>query len=105
LACSFASGVAIEVLIGMLAGRREAWDSGIFWVVGMPVLIVSAYVFGTAAGRRPVPIGYAPFAGVLVAMLLKTGAGSMLPLGIVLLAFLGLPGVMAAWLGVKRANV
>ncbi len=104
LACSFAAGFAIELLIGMLAGRREAWDSGMFWVLGYPAMILVAYVFGAAAGVRPVLIGYAPFAGLLVAMLLKTGAGSLLPLGIIMTMFLGLPAVFAALLGARRAS-
>jgi hypothetical protein len=104
LACSFASGFAIELLIGMFAGRREAWDSGMFWVLGYPAMILAAYVFGSAARVRPLLIGYAPFAGLLIAMLLKTGAGPLLPLGIIMMVFLGLPALLAAWWGARRAN-
>lgn len=92
-----AVGVAVETVL--TGNRREAWDSPSYWSAGLPLMILGALVCGFFARRKQVLIGYAPFLGQLLAMLVKTGAGSMLPLGIIFMGALGLSGVAAAFAG------
>ncbi|MGC4050151.1 MAG: hypothetical protein QM757_12270 [Paludibaculum sp.] len=99
IAAAAATGIAVELVIGNLGHGREAWDVSSYWTVGLPVLLAAALVFGFAARQAPVLIGYAPFAGQLAAMTAKTGGGSMIVPGILLLAGLGLGGVAAAYVG------
>jgi hypothetical protein len=98
-----ASGVAVEIGVGAMGHRREAWDSVAYWSFGLPLMVLVALVCGFVARRKAVPIGYAPFGAQLVTMVVKTGAGSMLPLGVIFMAILGLSGVAAAfgggWIG------
>lgn len=98
-AAAVAVGVAVEIGIGQIGHRREAWDSGSYWSLGLPLMILATLVCGFSARQRTVLIGYAPFAAQLLTMLVKTGAGSMLPLGVILMGVLGLSGVVAAFLG------
>ena len=45
VAASVLTGVALELGIHALSGRREAWDSPQYWSIGIPsALIVSAVV-------------------------------------------------------------
>ncbi|MCI0348081.1 MAG: hypothetical protein L0Z53_01540 [Acidobacteriales bacterium] len=98
-AIAAASGVAVEMLITAIANRRESWDSPYYWTLGIPAMLATALACGFYARRNLVTIGYAPFFGQLIAMLLKTGVGSMLPLGIILMAIIGSSGVAAAYFG------
>ena len=54
---------------------------------------------GFLARRSRVIIGYAPFLGQLLTMVVRTAGGSMLPLGIIFSGFIGLSGVAAAFAG------
>ena len=94
-----ATGIAIELMVGQIGHRREAWDAPTYWSLGLPLMLAAALLFGFLAREAPVAIGYAPFAGQLAAMLVKTGAGSMIVPGAILLAILGGAGVAAAYLG------
>jgi hypothetical protein len=93
------AGAAVEVGVAATSHRREAWDAPTYWVIGLPVMMVAAFLAGLAEKHHFVRIGYAPFAGQLVAMVVRTGGGSMLPVGMILLGVIGLSGVLAAFVG------
>ena len=98
-AISASVGVAVEIIISEIGQRRESWDSPYYWTFGVPAMIAGALVCGFLARRSRVSIGYAPFLGQLLTMVVRTGGGSMLPLGIVFSGFIGLSGVAAAFAG------
>ena len=94
-----AVGGAVEIALSVTARRREAWDSEYYWIFGVPAMILAAFICGLFARRGPVRIGYAPFLGQLITMVVRTGGGSLLPLGIILIGIIGLSGVLAAFVG------
>ena len=98
-AISASVGVAVEIIISEIGQRRESWDSPSYWTFGVPAMIAGALVCGFLARRSRVSIGYAPFLGQLLTMVVRTGGGSMLPLGIIFSGFIGLSGVAAAFAG------
>jgi hypothetical protein len=99
VAISASVGVAVEIIITAIGQRRESWDSPSYWTVGVPAMIAGALICGFLARRSRVSIGYAPFLGQLITMVVRTGGGSMLPLGIIFSGFIGLSGVAAAFAG------
>lgn len=99
-AISAAAGVAVEIAVSLAAHRREAWDSPYYWTFGVPAMILAAFLCGVFSRRAPLRIGYAPFLGQLITMVVRTGGGSLLPLGIILMGVIGLSGVLAALVGV-----
>ena len=96
---SAAVGVAVEIIISEIGQRRESWDSPYYWTLGVPAMIAGALICGFLARRSRVSIGYAPFLGQLITMVVRTGAGSMLPLGVIFSGLIGLSGVAAAFAG------
>ncbi len=98
-AISASVGVAVEIIISQIGRRRESWDSPYYWTFGVPAMIAGALICGFLARRSRVSVGYAPFLGQLITMVVRTGGGSMLPLGIIFSGFIGLSGVAAAFVG------
>jgi hypothetical protein len=92
-------GVAVEIIITAIEQRRESWDSPYYWTFGVPAMMAGALICGFLARRSRAIIGYAPFLGQLITMVVRTGGGSMLPLGIIFSGFIGLSGVAAAFAG------
>ena len=43
---SVATGVALELGIHALSGRREAWDSAQYWTIGLPLAAAVAAAAG-----------------------------------------------------------
>jgi len=103
-ALAFLAGAVVEVVISTLGHRSEAWDSPYYFTLGFPAMLVASFLIAAATRKQVVLIGYAPFAGQLITMVARTGGGSMLPLGIIYMGFLGLPGVLAAALGINAGN-
>lgn len=96
----FAVGAAVELGIGKWGG--EAWDSGAYWVTGLPLMFAAVFAGGIVSRQKPWLLGYAPFAGQIITMLAESGKRdfSLLPLGLILTTFMGLLGVPVAYLGV-----
>jgi hypothetical protein len=97
---SVATGFALEMGVQLASGRREAWDSPIYWSVGLPAAALAALLIGFAA-RRP-----AWFWTVLIApsqvltMMLRSGEiGNLWPLALVLSSILSAPFVAASFIG------
>jgi len=96
LLCAAAAGAAVELLVGFATGRREAWDSPAYWMAGYPALIVVAAALGALWPAGAWRLGFvAPIAQVLT-MMLRNGAGSLWPLGLLYGAVLGVPCSIAA---------
>lgn len=100
------SSVGVLLLTGVLSGRlpetlrREAWDVDLYWMAGLPLCYLVAGMLGYVRPHRVWRWPAAMMATQGVCMLLFSGSGlSLLPLGLILLAVLALPGILAAWLG------
>jgi hypothetical protein len=99
IGASVAAGAALELGIGAISGRREAWDSGLYWSVGLPVALAAAAAIGYRAGRR----GWY-WTGLIVpsqatVMMLRTGElGGLWPLMVVLASILGAPFLFVAFI-------
>lgn len=101
---AFVAGAAIWIAITAASGRREAWDSELYFMAGIPALIVLALVLGYLAPRSSWRWGVWPLAGQFAWMLVTQGPGNLLPLGIVVFAFFAIPGVVAARIGAAIAR-
>lgn len=100
---AIAAGALLWFACAGLAGRREAWDSGLYWVLFYPLaLAVSAYL-GYRYPERPWRWPLALFLGQCLALGIRNGElGNLFPLGIVVFGVLALPGIAAAKFGARK---
>jgi len=99
-AVSIASGAVVWLGTMAVSSTREAWDSPLYFSVGMPLIMIVAGVFGYLAPARAWRWGVLPMAaqaGIITAM---NPTGSLMPLGLILFAVQSLPCIGAAYLGV-----
>lgn len=92
-------GAVIWLLIVRATGRREAWDSGLYFSVGLPVVCLISMAFAIFEPKRSWRWGVLPVVGQFVWMLLSEGPGNLLPLGVIVFAMLSVPSIVTAWLG------
>ena len=99
---SFVTGILLELIVHAVSGRREAWDSPIFWVYGMPAALAVSFGIGVLAKGRAWLGTLAVVPGQVGAMMVRTGEiGNLWPLALVLSAILSAPFVAASFLGWK----
>jgi hypothetical protein len=92
-------GAAVWALIATISGKREAWDSDLYFIAGIPAVCLLALVLGYVEPLRPWRWGVAPQVGQLACMLLLQGVGNMLPLGVIMFGVLSIPSIITAWIG------
>jgi hypothetical protein len=89
-----AGGALIWILISTASGRKEAWDSELYFSIGMPAVCLLAALLGflepkrTSAGVRALArqFGDAVYGG----------PGNLLPLGIIVFGVLAIPPILVA---------
>lgn len=99
---AFLGGLLLMFLAAEVSGRREAWDSGLYWALFYPLSVLACGFFGWLFPERPWRWALAFFVGQCLAMLLRNGEiGNLFPLGLILFGILSLPGIALARLGAK----
>lgn len=98
-AVAILAGAAVWLAIGAVSGKREAWDSDLYFSTGLPTAYVIAFALGYFRPYRTWRWGVLPFAGQFIAMLLFAGLGNLAPLGLILFGVLSLPAIAAARVG------
>jgi hypothetical protein len=97
LCVALAVGASLWLGTAALSGRREAWDSPLYWSAAYPVCIALAALLGYFAPERPARWAFAVMLVQPIAMVLSTGGDfGLLPLGLIMFAILALPAFAAA---------
>jgi len=95
-----ATGVALELGIQALSGRREAWDSAQYWTLGLPFAGLVAVAVGFLSRGSDWLWTVAIIPSQVIAMMLRSGEiGNLWPLALILSATLSAPFVVAAFVG------
>lgn len=92
-------GVALWTATALVGGRTEPWDTGLYWSVSYPLALVAAAVLGYVFPSRPWRWALVLIYSQVLVMLVSGSGLGLLPLGLVLLAFLCLPAVALARFG------
>ena len=102
VALSFVTGILLELIVHAVTGRREAWDSPVFWIYGLPAALAVSFAIGLLARGRAWLGTLAVAPGQVAAMMVRSGEmGTLWPLALVLSALLSAPFVGASFLGWK----
>lgn len=95
-----AIGVALEVWISLATGRREAWDSTLYWTAGLPIAVLVSGGIGYLTRGAGWLAAVLVVPGQVLAMMYRTGEiGNLWPLTLLLSVVLGLPFALVAYVG------
>jgi len=94
------TGVVLEIGFHLLTGRREAWDSPQFWVIGLPAAAVISAVVGYSSRSNDWIWTALIVPSQVTTMMVSHGEiGGLWPLTVVFSSILSLPFVIAAFIG------
>lgn len=102
---SILTGLLLWFAAAHFGGRREPWDSELYWTLFYPAAVLLSGIFGVLFPDRPWRWALCLIFSQLVVMA-ASGAGpgsnlGLLPLGAVMLAILSVPAIGAALLAAK----
>lgn len=104
-ALAVGAGAILWTIGSVISDRREAWDSGLYWMIFYPAAIAACGIHGYVFPERPWRWCIALFAAQFVTMALLSGEiGNLAPLGLVMFGILSLPAIGVAKLtsGMRR---
>ena len=100
-AISLIAGLVICLVVAKLGGRREPWDSSLYFVAGIPLMCLVAFVLGYLYPTRAWRWALSMAVGQSIALLMGGGSLSLWPLAIVAMTIVSLPQLAAAVVGSK----
>jgi hypothetical protein len=97
------TGVALELTVELMTGRREAWDSDVFWTLGVPIAALISVLAGFMSQGRDWLWAAALVPAQVTTMMVTSGdilgGLGLWPLMVALASVLSAPFVGAAYIG------
>lgn len=90
------AGVLLWLGTTVVSGRREAWDSSLYWAAAYPLAIAVAGALGYLAVERPWRWGLIIMLAQAVTMAAASSSFGLLPLGLIMFAVLAIPPMIVA---------
>jgi hypothetical protein len=91
------AGALLWQATAMLSGRREAWDSPLYWMTAYPLGILVAAILAYLNPDRPWRWALALMWAQPVVMAITSRSGfGLLPLGLIMFGFLAIPPIAVA---------
>ena len=92
-------GAAIWQTTAIVSGRREAWDSTLYWTLAYPACLVIVGVLGYIAPARPWRWALVLMLAQAVTLAVFASSFGLLPLGMILFGVLAIPPAIVASMG------
>jgi hypothetical protein len=90
------AGVLLWLGTTALSGRREAWESSLYWTATYPLAVAVASALGYLAAERPWRWGLVIMLAQAVTLAAASSSFGLLPLGLVMFAVLAVPPMVVA---------
>lgn len=101
------AGCVLWILAVTIGDRDEAWDSPVYWTVSYPLAIVIAGAIAWRLPEKPWRWGAAIMFSQAAVLAITSGGFGLLPLGLVLFAFLAIPPIALGYVtsGIRRRTL
>jgi hypothetical protein len=97
-------GAATWIFVALAGGRREAWDSELYFVFVLPMIALMAGIVSYKVPTRTWRWAMFPFAAQALVMIVQEPAGNLLPIGLITFFIFGAMCLIPARLGALAAS-
>ena len=98
-------GAATWVVVAALSGRREAWDSDLYFSIALPIVGVVAAVLGFLVPHRAWRWAFVPFGAQALAAFVQNPTANLLPIGLIVFAIFGVGCLVPAYVGARLGRI
>jgi len=95
------SGVVLWLATNAISGRREAWDSSLYWTLAYPLGVAVAGTLGYLSPERPWRWGLTLMLVQALTLAAATSSFGLLPLGLIMFGILAVPPIGVASLAAR----
>ena len=103
-AVTFLCGLAVYLAIVKATGRNEAWDDGLYYFLGIPLMCVVAFAIGNLFPGKPWRWALGMAGGQMAGALVNGSSLSLLPFALVFMVIISTPQFIAALVGSRLAK-
>jgi len=103
-AATAACGLVVYVAIVIATGKNEAWDDGLYYSIGIPLMSVVAFIIGYLFPVRPWRWALSMACGQFIGALLNGSSLNLLPFALIFMAIISIPQLIASLTGSKLAR-
>lgn len=96
---TFGAGAATWIVAAVAGGRREAWDSELYFIFVLPAIALTAGIVSYLVPTRTWRWAMFPFAAQALVMFVQEPTGNLLPLGLIMFAMFGALCLIPARIG------
>jgi hypothetical protein len=97
---SILTGAVLELGVHALSGRREAWDSGLFWTLGLPIACLASALIGFLSRSTDWKWTLVVAPSQVMTMMVRGGeVGNLWPLTLAASTVLSAPFFVASFVG------
>jgi hypothetical protein len=94
-------GLITCMTIALVTGRREAWDAGAYFTVGIPVMVVLIFTIAWVFPDRPWRWTLAMAVGQSLSAFLQGSSLGLFPLAMIFMTVVSIPQFIAGYLGAR----
>ena len=98
-AVTAAMGAGGWLVLSAISGRREAWDSGLYFTMLLPIIALVVAIVSHRAPERAWRWAFVPFVAQAVVAFIQNPSASLLPLGLLMFGLYGVLCLPAVWIG------
>jgi hypothetical protein len=92
------SGLAVWIIIPLITGDPEAWNSGAYWKIAIPALTMECAILGYFIPERWWHWGIVVTIAQAIIMLISWPTSNLLPPSLIFLSILSIPYLASAFL-------
>ena len=101
-------GAVTWIAAAVAGGRREAWDSELYFIFVLPVIALTAGLVSYRVPNRTWRWAMFPFAAQAIVMFVQEPMGNLLPIGLIMFLIFGavclIPARIGAFAGRKLSS-
>lgn len=101
---SAVAGLVICLAITATTGRSEAWDSGLYYAVGIPLMCAAIFIIAFLFPHKPWRWTLAMAAGQAASALFGGSSLSLWPLALIFMTIISIPQFASGWFGARLAR-
>ncbi|MEX2123649.1 MAG: hypothetical protein WD795_07125 [Woeseia sp.] len=87
--------------IALATGRREAWDAGAYYSIGIPVMVMLIFAIAWVFPDRPWRWTLAMAAGQSISAFLQGSSLNLFPIAMIFMMVISIPQFIAGYLGAR----
>ncbi len=101
---SFVAGLTINLSIAISAGRTEAWDSSIYYWLGIPLLSLTIFFISRQFAQRPWRWTISMAMGQVFSAVLAGADAGLGPIAMIFIIIISVPQFIAGAAGARKSK-